>query len=78
VSITQTGAGPALLVEDSASTDSTPFVIDASGNVGIGTSTVSGKLDIQESGAAQVVLRNGSGTIKGYIGDDRCDRCRWH
>ena len=34
--ITQTGAGNALLVEDSANPDSTPFVIDASGQVLIG------------------------------------------
>jgi hypothetical protein len=31
--ITQTGTGNALVVEDSANPDSTPFVIDASGNV---------------------------------------------
>ena len=37
--ITQTGTGNALLVEDSANPDATPFVIDASGNVGIGTSS---------------------------------------
>lgn len=36
LTITNTGSGNSLLVEDSASTDSTPFVIDASGNVGIG------------------------------------------
>jgi len=36
--ITQTGAGNAFLVEDSASPDSSPFIVDASGNVGIGTS----------------------------------------
>ena len=35
--ITNTGAGNSLLVEDSANPDSTPFVVDASGNVGIGT-----------------------------------------
>lgn len=35
--ITQTGSGNALVVEDSANPDSTPFVVDASGNVGIGT-----------------------------------------
>ena len=35
--ITQTGAGNALLVEDSANPDSTPFVGDTSGNVVIGT-----------------------------------------
>jgi len=36
--ITQTGSGNALLVEDEASTDSTPFVVNTDGNVGIGTS----------------------------------------
>lgn len=35
--ITQTGTGHALVVEDSANPDSTPFVIDANGNIGIGT-----------------------------------------
>jgi len=34
--ITQTGTGNALLVEDSASTDSTPLVIDASGRLVVG------------------------------------------
>lgn len=37
--ITQTGAGNALVVEDSANPDATPFVVNASGNVGIGTSS---------------------------------------
>lgn len=37
--VTQTGSGEALRVEDSANPDSTPFVIDASGNVGIGASS---------------------------------------
>lgn len=35
--ITQLGTGPALLVEDSSNPDSTPFVIDASGNVVVGS-----------------------------------------
>ena len=34
--ITQVGAGNALLVEDSANPDATPFVVNASGQVGIG------------------------------------------
>jgi hypothetical protein len=37
--ITQTGAGNALLVEDSTNPDSTPFVIDSAGNTKIGTAT---------------------------------------
>ena len=41
--ITQTGTGNALLVEDSTNPDSTPFVVDASGNVVIGsTSQITG------------------------------------
>lgn len=46
VSITNTGTGNSFLVEDSASVDSTPFVIDASGNVGVGTPTPAAKVDI--------------------------------
>ena len=44
--ITQTGAGNALVVEDSANPDSSPVVVDASGKVGIGTSSPSGKLHV--------------------------------
>ena len=35
--VTQTGAGNAFVVEDSANPDATPFVVNASGNVGVGT-----------------------------------------
>ncbi len=35
--ITNTGTGNSLLVEDSANPDSSPFVVDNAGNVGIGT-----------------------------------------
>ena len=38
--ITQLGLGNALLVEDSANPDSTPFVIDANGKVIVGTTTL--------------------------------------
>ena len=44
--ITQTGAGNALLVEDSANPDSSPFVVTAAGDVGIGTSSPGYKLDV--------------------------------
>jgi len=37
--ITQLGTGNALLVEDSTNPDASPFVIDASGAVGLGTTT---------------------------------------
>ena len=39
--ITQTGTGNALLVEDSASTDSTPFIVTADGKVGMGVPNAS-------------------------------------
>jgi hypothetical protein len=60
--ITQVGTGNALVVEDSANPDSTPTVIDANGNVGIGTNTPStplhladlaGKIRIGIDGGAQ-------------------------
>lgn len=44
--ITQTGAGDALLVEDASNPDSSPFVIDASGNVSIGATTTSVNLQV--------------------------------
>ena len=45
--ITQTGAGNALVVEDEANPDASPFVVTANGSVGIGTSSPSGKLDVR-------------------------------
>ena len=47
VKITQTGSGNAFVVEDSIRPDSSPFVIDASGNVGIGTTSPSSALNIK-------------------------------
>ncbi len=48
LSLTNTGTGNSFLVSDQAS-DTTPFVIDASGNVGVGTSGPTQKLDIAGS-----------------------------
>lgn len=57
LTVTQTGAGNAFVVEDSASTDSTPFVIDASGNVVIGgvtaATSITGTAKIQLHGAGE-------------------------
>ena len=46
VRITQTGTGNAFVVEDSTNPDSTPFVINASGSVGIGTTSPSASLTV--------------------------------
>jgi hypothetical protein len=45
--ITQTGSGNALLVEDSANPDSSPFVINADGYVGIGTASPIALFDVR-------------------------------
>lgn len=47
--ITQNGTGEAFRVEDETNPDSSPFVIDASGNVGIGTSSPVNKLHVSTS-----------------------------
>lgn len=46
IKITQNGSGNALLVEDSASVDSTPFVITGDGLVGIQTATPTASLHV--------------------------------
>ncbi len=48
--ITQTGTGAAFKVQDSADPDVTPFIIDATGQVGIGTATPSAALEIASPG----------------------------
>jgi hypothetical protein len=48
--INQQGTGPALVVEDSATPDTSAFVVDASGNVGIGVTSgyiAQSKLEVQ-------------------------------
>jgi len=49
--LTQTGAGDVLLVEDEASTDTTPFAVDAAGNLRLGTQTADRKLHVEEDDA---------------------------
>lgn len=51
--ITQTGSGNVLTVQDSADPDTTPFVIDSTGRVGIGTGTPNEALEIND-GTVQV------------------------
>jgi len=48
--ITQTGTGPALRVQDSADPDVTPFIVDSTGQVGIGTATPVSALEIASPG----------------------------
>ena len=52
VRITQLGAGNALVVEDSTNPDATPFVVNASGQVGIGTTNPTAALTIATVGSA--------------------------
>ena len=54
--ITQTGAGNALVVEDSANPDSTPFVVTASGSVGIGTLFPQDTLDVRQNATSSTNL----------------------
>jgi hypothetical protein len=47
--VTNTGTGNSFVVEDAANPDSSPFVVDAAGNVGIGTTTPTLPLTIGSS-----------------------------
>jgi len=62
--ITQIGAGNALVVEDSANPDSTPFVVDASGNVMQGLS--SPLLTSNDNGGGSANVSAGGNTVSGY------------
>jgi len=56
VRITQLGSGNALVVEDSANPDSSPFVVTSTGSVGIGTASPAFTADI--GGDARVTSTN--------------------
>jgi hypothetical protein len=62
--ITQTGTGNAILIEDSANPDSTPFVIDANGRVIIGYTTSVGSIN----GAPALVQITSEGGSPGALG----------
>lgn len=78
LTITQTGTGDALRVEDAASPDSTPFVIDANGNVSVGGSIIQaignhtatgGNLTVRSSDGVeggQISLNNKTNTTVAY------------
>jgi len=57
--ITQTGAGAAIRVQDSADPDSSPFVVDTTGQVGIGTATPANAIDVA-GGAIQISTSGGT------------------
>jgi hypothetical protein len=62
--VTQAGAGASLLIEDVAS-DTTPFIINGDGNVGIGLSTPTNKLELYSATAANLFIKGDSAT--GYF-----------
>ena len=65
LSITNTGTGNSFVVNDSGS-DTTPFVIDASGNVGVGTTGPTRKLDVLAN-STSLISRFGTDSSAGYI-----------
>ena len=67
LTVRQTGAGNAFLVEDSAAPDSTPFVINNLGNVGIGKTTPLEKLDITGNVNATGVILGGADARSNYL-----------
>lgn len=56
--IRQVGAGNAFVVEDETNPDSSPFVINASGNVGVGTASPAGRLHVIGDIVQQTSLNN--------------------
>jgi len=68
--ITQLGAGPAIRVQDETDPDSSPFVVDSTGNVGIGIASPANKLDVA-GGAIQI--STAGGTARTVISADATD-----
>ncbi len=64
--ITQTGTGPVLRVQDSIDPDVTPFIIDSTGQVGIGTQSPSTAFDVNDG----VIQLSSSGTSRTTISAD--------
>jgi hypothetical protein len=63
--ITQTGSGNALVVEDDTNPDSSPFVVEATGDVLIGTATsIAGAFS--DTGKLQVATNTGEATQHNY------------
>lgn len=60
--ITQTGTGNAFVVEDSANPDASPFVINTDGNVGIGTTSPDGTLEVSGTATTAYITKYASET----------------
>ncbi len=78
LSVTNSGTGLSLRVNDDGTlTDTTPFAIDASGNVGIGVAAPASKLDVagsirfSTSGSEKLIANNGGTAFLEYdsVGD---------
>jgi microcystin-dependent protein len=80
VRITQTGSGNALVVEDSANPDATPFVVTADGSVGIGTAPSAGvKLDVVGGiRSALINIIDGAAATYRFLALNTNNLARWH
>lgn len=79
VRIRQDGIGNALVVSDGAS-DATPFLIDGSGNVGVGTATAFAKIHIGNttSSAAHMIFDTGTLVATQRAGAMEYDGITWY
>lgn len=68
VRITQTGSGNALVVEDSANPDASPFVVRADGKVGIGAATPAVALAVSASDAILIPVGDTAARPAGAAG----------
>ena len=68
--ITQTGAGNALVVEDSTNPDSTPFVVTAGGSVGVGTTNPISELEVLGTGTVASFRGTGGSSFIGIKDED--------
>jgi len=61
LTVTQTGAGAAFLVEDETSPDSTPFIVTSTGLVGIGTQFPGASLNVYNATSTTAVVSGDGG-----------------
>lgn len=68
--VTQTGAGAAIRIQDETDPDATPFVVDNSGQVGVGTAAPANAIDVA-GGAIQI--SSSGGTARTIMSADSTD-----